>query len=183
MTTPTTRIVLRATPRDPDAETWFRWINLAEWQYYDEPDAEFKPVSREEFEEAQQNRPSRPSNPRRYIDTRDGRFIGWVNSYEQDSRFFVGIVLPEEDTWNQGYGTAALRAWIDLLFEETVHDELWLATWTGNTRMMRCAEKCGFRERARMPHRAPVSVRGEPLERVEFAITRDAWLASQQDDA
>jgi hypothetical protein len=32
------RIVLRDDPRPGDSEDLFRWLNLAEWNYYDEPD-------------------------------------------------------------------------------------------------------------------------------------------------
>ncbi len=54
------------------------------------------------------------------------------------------------------------------------------ATWTGNKRMIRCVEKCGFAETARQPHRPEYSVRGERLERIAFAITYED--GSAQDD-
>jgi RimJ/RimL family protein N-acetyltransferase len=180
------RVVLRDERRQSDQETWFRWLNLEEWQYYDEPDAPFRPVSRETLE-ARWSRleSSAPSLPRSYIDTREGRFIGWVNTYgfDPESRsLFIGICLPEEDTWGKGYGTEALRLWIDHLFRTMGLEEIKTATWTGNRRMMRCAEKCGFPEATRMPHRAALSVRGEPLERAEFSISRAAWAAQAATD-
>jgi RimJ/RimL family protein N-acetyltransferase len=55
-------------------------------------------------------------------------------------------------------------------------EEVRAATWTGNKRMMRCAEKCGFKEVARAPYDTEHSVRGEPLERIEFSISREEWL-------
>jgi RimJ/RimL family protein N-acetyltransferase len=175
------RVVLRDELRQSDKEIWFRWLNLEQWQYYDEPDAPFRPVSREAAEGMWIYwRSPAPSSHRLYIDTREGRFIGWVNSYgfDPESRsLFVGIDLPEEDTWGKGYGTEALRLWIDYLFRTMELEEIKTATWTGNRRMMRCAEKCGFPEAVRMPHRAALSVRGEPLERAEFSMSRAAWAA------
>ena len=57
--------------------------------------------------------------------------------------------------------------------------EVRTATWTGNKRMVRCAEKSGFAVAKRMPHQAEVSVRGEPLERIEFSISQEDWPAEE----
>jgi RimJ/RimL family protein N-acetyltransferase len=89
----------------------------------------------------------------------------------------VGICLPEEETWGKGYGTEAVRLLVDHLFDEMELQEIRTATWTGNKRMVRCAEKTGFAVAARMPHRAEFSVRGEPLQRIEFSISREDWSA------
>jgi RimJ/RimL family protein N-acetyltransferase len=62
-------------------------------------------------------------------------------------------------------------------------EEVRTATWTGSKRMIRCAEKSGFKEIERMPHRAEYSVRGEPLERIEFSISRAEWLAQRDGGA
>jgi RimJ/RimL family protein N-acetyltransferase len=61
--------------------------------------------------------------------------------------------------------------------------EIRTATWTGNKRMVRCAEKSGFTEVARMPHDAEFSTRGEPLEKIEFSISREDWSAQKDDGA
>ena len=89
----------------------------------------------------------------------------------------IGISLPEEDTWGQGYGTEAVRLLLDYLFEEAGLDEVRTGTWTGNVRMVRVALKCGFVEVGRHVHEARVTVRGEPLVLVEFGLTRAGWLA------
>ena len=56
-------------------------------------------------------------------------------------------------------------------------EEVRTATWTGNVRMKRVAVKCGFREIGRSRYDTEFSVRGEPLERIEYSITRGEWLA------
>jgi RimJ/RimL family protein N-acetyltransferase len=180
------RVVLRDERRIGDDDDFFRWLNLAEWNYYDEPDQPFKPISRAAFEKLLAERQRRVRAPGSdshtwQIDTVEGRHIGWINYYQLDERAgraYVGLDLPEEETWGQGYGTEALSLLIDYLFGEKGLQEVRAATWTGNKRMRRCAEKCGFQEVARLPHRAQFSVRGEPLERIEFAISRSKWRDS-----
>jgi non-ribosomal peptide synthetase component F len=46
-----TRVVLRDKRRDSDDEDLFRWLNLEEPHYYDQPDKPFTGISREEFNE------------------------------------------------------------------------------------------------------------------------------------
>jgi len=181
-------VVLRDDRRDADDEDLFRWLNLEEWQYYDEPDQPFRLVTREEFESKLKQRRRRPAarppgSHRWQIDCQGGRHIGWVNYYhldEQAQRAYVGICLPEEEAWGHGYGTEAISLVVDYLFRQMNLHEVRTATWTGNKRMMRCAQKSGFRIAARMPHSAQCSVRGEPLERIEFSISREEWLAQEE---
>ena len=188
MRLPGTRIVLRDERRDADDEDLFRWLNLEEWNYYDEPDKPFRGMSRGEFEERLKEHRSRSREPSSsshgwHIDTAEGRHIGWVNYYdldEQARRAYVGIDLPEEDVWGKGYDAEAVRLLVDHLLHEMEQEEVRTATWTGNKRMMRCAEKSGFRVAARMPHRPEYSVRREPLERIEFSISRGEWLAEKE---
>jgi RimJ/RimL family protein N-acetyltransferase len=178
-------LVLRDERRETDDEDLFRWLNREEWSYYDEPDVPFVRLSREEFERRLQERRRRPGGPspnshRWQVDTVEGEHIGSVSFYHLDKpakRAYVGVSLPEERTWGRGYGTEALNLLVDYLFDEMDLEEVRAATWTGNKRMMRCAEKCGFVEVARSPYEAEYSVRGEPLERIEFSITRQEWLA------
>ena len=56
-----------------------------------------------------------------------------------------GMVSCEPDLWSNGIGTKALRAFINYYFENGVN-ELYTQTWSGNVRMLRCAEKLGFVE-------------------------------------
>ena len=186
-----TRVVLRDRSRDSDDEDLFRWLNLEEWKYYDQPDKPFIGTTREAFDgqlEERRRRPLSDSPTSRgwHIDTAEGQHIGWVNYYqldEQAQRAYVGICLPEEETWGKGYGTEAVRLLVDHLFDETKLQEVRTATWTGNKRMVRCAEKAGFTLAARMPHPAEFSVRGEPLERIEFSISREDWSAKNDGGA
>jgi RimJ/RimL family protein N-acetyltransferase len=187
------RVILSDEPKDDTSEYYFRWFNLEEWQYYDTPDKPFKPISREVFEErAKKNREryeehakdeSKPS-PGYRIETVDGQFIGWVSTYnwdEEGESDFIGIGIPEEENRDIGYGTEAVRLYLNLLFESFGLETIRTATWTGNKRMVRCAQKAGFKDYEIMSHRTPVSVRGEPLERIEFSLSSDEWYKANRD--
>ena len=145
-----THLLLRNEKRDTDDEVLFRWLNLEEWNYYDEPDRPFKNITRAEFENLLEERRRRAGKPSHHS-------ANW-----------------QIDT------TEALRLLIDHMFREMELDEILAATWTGNRRMISCAETCGFREVRRSPYEAAYSVRGEPLERMEFSISRREWLALRE---
>jgi RimJ/RimL family protein N-acetyltransferase len=174
-------VVLRSESVDGDDGDMFRWLNMEEWAYYDHPDRPFEPVTREEFDGKVQARASGKAGvvwQRLQIDTADGVHIGWVNCYERDEAVGstrLGICVADEANWGRGYGTEALALVLEYLFTDRAFHEVRMNTWTGNARMVRAALKAGFEEVSRSPHRAPVSVRGELLERIDLAITRQRW--------
>ena len=183
------RIVLRDEPRETDNEDYFRWRNLEEWEYYDEPWTPFRgEISWEEWERRRREREKEPAEPPTtrhiwQIDTVEGRHIGWILYYGLDRQAgcaTIGICLPEENIWGQGYGTEAVHLLVNYMFQEMDLAQVRTGTWTGNVRMMRVAAKCGFREVNRYPHEAQVTVRGEPLVMAEFALTRAEWLAQRE---
>lgn len=183
------RVVLRDEPTETDPEDYFRWQNMEEWEYYDEPWTPFPgKVSREDWERRRRERQYKPPEPSATshnweVDTVEGRHIGWILYYNLDREAgcaTIGICLAEEDIWEQGCGTEAVRLLTDHLFREMGMAEVKTGTWTGNVRMMRVAEKCGFKETARRPHEAEVTVRGEPLVIVDFALPRAEWLSEQE---
>lgn len=77
----------------------------------------------------------------------DGSYIGWVGNYllngHQNERA-VGIDIPEKAYWGKGLGEQALKLWIAYIFNVEPNDYLFCQTWSGNLRMVRLAEKCGF---------------------------------------
>jgi RimJ/RimL family protein N-acetyltransferase len=187
------RVILRDDPRDSDSDDFFRWFNMEEWKYYDQPDQPFQPVSREEFDERAKNnreesdkrnkKKSRPS-PGWHIDTVDGQHIGWVDYYnwdQEEKSVFIGICIPEEENWGKGYGTEAVSLFLNFLFDSFGLKTIRAATWTGNKRMVRCAQKAGFTNQKIMPHRSPISVRGEPLKRIEFSLSSAEWFKTNRD--
>jgi RimJ/RimL family protein N-acetyltransferase len=174
-------VVLRDEPGAGDDDDMFRWLNMEDWAYFDHPDRAFEPISREDYDGRLRRRESGAASSvwkRLQIDTTEGEHIGWINCYEYDEAIActrVGICVPCPGDRGKGRGTEALGLLLRHLFEDLALHEVRLNTWTGNTAMVRCALKAGFEEVSRSPHRAPVSVRGEPLERIDLAISWSRW--------
>lgn len=117
-----------------------------EWAKWDGPYFEFKKEPFEDFckkmEEA-----THKEHPSRLIIEYQNKIIGTVNYYweNQKTRWLeVGIDIYDPDYWNRGLGTEALTLWITHLFDVFEIERIGLGTWSGNVRMMRCAQKNDF---------------------------------------
>lgn len=152
--------------RESDIEDEIRWNTVeTSWMDWDGPDLQpDKPFDiqacREEFR-AELEKPR--TGLRRWfeLDTAAGRHIGTVSSYPTGPDFqhlrwkeaaalgeywhTLGIVICESGLWCQGLGTQALAAFCQYHLINGI-TRLRLQTWSGNVRMVRCAEKVGFVE-------------------------------------
>lgn len=109
------------------------------------------------------------------------QLIGVVTYYWEDRRtrwLNVGIVIYNSNYWNGGYGTQVLRQWVAQVFavEEAVQ-RVGLVTWSGNERMMRCAEKIGMRQEGRV--RRVRYYQGTYYDSVIYGVLRDEWESVQ----
>lgn len=118
----------------------------------------------------------------------DGVHIGSVSSYCLDEnldwtplvpdgdragqRWAVGIEICDSAYWSNGWGTKALTAYIRYHLSAGYTD-LYTQTWSGNTRMIRLAEKLGFRECRRLP--GARQVRGGTYDALTFKLDRAAF--------
>lgn len=177
------RRVLLRDPRPEDVEARLRWATVeTEWQNWDAPWE--GPV--EELKEARVSKyaaniaasiaKALPS-PRKqlWVERIGGPLLGWVNRYhhEPEARVtHVGIDICESAYWNQGLGTEALLLWIDYLVKELDLTCVRTATWSGNLRMVRCAEKCGFVVDKVNP--GSREVRGKRYDGLEFILNQEA---------
>lgn len=157
---------------ESDIEDYVRWFTTeTEWMNTDAPwekedsDEETERAGWREYYEAVKDMPEKAIRWKFEIE-HNGRHIGWVSSYMIDEHFewiafdsiregqtvhrAIGIDICESDAWNKGIGTNALRAFIQYYFRNGF-DTLYTQTWSGNTRMVRCAEKLGFVECDRRP--------------------------------
>nr|WP_198170611.1 GNAT family protein [Deinococcus arboris] len=95
-----------------------------------------------------------PSSDRRII-ALDGQCIGQVTRDEEAPTgggwWELGILIYDPQHWGGGLGTEALQQWTAATFAETGAHVLTLTTWDGNGRMIRAAERVGYRECARIP--------------------------------
>jgi len=150
--------------RESDIDDEIRWntteIQWAQWDApweMEEELAGFDPEAhRKEAMEVLQ-KPMRGFRREMEVDTADGVHIGSVNTYLIDEAYqwvrrqkagervfyALGIEINEPAYWNHGFGTNALAAYIRYHLKNG-HRDICTQTWSGNPRMIRCAEKLGF---------------------------------------
>ena len=81
------------------------------------------------------------------IDTPEGKHIGNCMYYDvdEDSRQAkLGIMIGDREYWSKGYGTDAVNALVNHIFDTTDLDRIYLDTLEWNVRAQRCFRKCGF---------------------------------------
>lgn len=106
----------------------------------------------------------------------DGHIIGRLNyywEYERTRWLEVGISIYSPNHWSGGFGQEALALWIDFLFENLEIERVGLTTWSGNPRMIRCAEKVGMRLEGRM--RKCRYYEGTYYDSIRMGILREEW--------
>ena len=157
--------------RESDIADYIRWTTTeTEWYNWDAP-WEWEGDDGSEFVERQKN--NLDKTPERYtkleIDTAEGKHIGWVSCYKTDEeKLAVGIDIPAVGNRGHGYGYNALAMFMAYLFEH--EDVLYTQTWSGNTPMLRLAEKLGFTECGRIP--GIREVRGGKYDALTFLVTK-----------
>ncbi|OGO37490.1 MAG: hypothetical protein A2147_04980 [Chloroflexi bacterium RBG_16_57_8] len=137
-----------------DVDAFVRWQTRGEWRLFDAP-WEGLQTSLTEAQEAELRKrfletcATEQPVPRTgaIIATNAGRPIGWVNRYAQERLpdiWLVGISIGEDDHLGRGFGSQALRLWVDYLFANSAAHRIGLDTWSFNRRMICVAKKTGF---------------------------------------
>ena len=150
---------------ESDIEDYVRWFTTeTQWSKTDAPwepvesDEETERASWREYYESVKELPDHVRRWKFEI-CWNGRHIGWVSSYPVDENYewigeikdgqtvyhAIGIDICEPDAWGKGVGSNALHAFIQYYFNHGI-DTIYTQTWSGNVRMLRCAEKLGFVE-------------------------------------
>jgi RimJ/RimL family protein N-acetyltransferase len=99
----------------------------------------------EEYRE--QLRGSSPTRQNYAIETIDGKHIGNCVYYNIDRirhQAEVGIMIGDRDYWDRGYGTDAMAALVDFVFNNSNFKRLYLKTLVKNIRAQHSFQKCGF---------------------------------------
>ena len=110
----------------------------------------------------------------------DGEIIGEVDAdwiCKHNNWLEVGVVIYKPDYWGGGYGSEAFQLYIDYLFTNTELHRLGITTWSGNTRMIKTAERIGMKEEARI--RQARTVNGKYYDIVQMGILRNEWETIQ----
>lgn len=144
-----------------------------EWKKWDAPYYPHNPIPLETFMERKSNIVNKDDY---WAIESDGKLIGMVSYYwehEPSLWLEMGILIYEPTYWSGGYGTKALTMWIDHLFNKMPLVRVGLTTWSGNTRMIRVAEKLGMTMEARI--RKVRYWEGVYYDSIRMGILREEW--------
>ena len=111
----------------------------------------------------------------------DDHLIGLVNRYPHErfpDLFLVGIRICEDDFLNRGYGTEALRLWINYLFDNSTVHRIGAATWSFNPRAIALLNKVGFTHEG--TERELALWQGQWQNRLHFGMLRSEWELKRQ---
>lgn len=150
---------------ESDIENYAKWFSVSDdnidWDKYDAPwetvDTDEETERREwrEYYERVKTLPEERARWKFEIEA-DGEHIGWVSAYDDldyvdnpEMIPAIGIDIPERRHRGKGYGYEALSQFIEYL-KAHGNKSLFTQTWSGNTPMLRLAEKLGFKEYARV---------------------------------
>lgn len=177
-----------------DIDDWIRWQTTeTEWMDWDGPDlSSGEPFDADAFraESLETLNWKWEGDFRNFfeLDTADGRHIGMVSSYatgpdfqhltwqeaREQGEFWhtLGIVICESANWCRSYGAQALAAFCMHYLNHGITN-LRLQTWSGNVRMVRCAEKIGFVEVNRFVGNR--HIRGNTYDGLTFQLDLDRF--------
>ncbi|NUU76471.1 GNAT family N-acetyltransferase [Paenibacillus xylanilyticus] len=150
-----------------------------EWKKWDAPYFPLEHVSFTLFEEHMSKHMRGDDEPanRMIIEVND-EMIGTVNYYwehKPSNWLEIGIVIYKPPYWNGGYGTAALKLWIEYLFNKIPLVRIGLTTWSGNERMMKVGEKLGMQVEGRL--RKCRLYNDQYYDSIRMGILREEWDA------
>jgi RimJ/RimL family protein N-acetyltransferase len=150
-------------------------LALAQW--LTDPQAEWRQWDSPYLLGAAADLPEQPDAPHERLLFLDAQLTGLVTRHpeapEAGGWWELGILIFDASRWGQGLGTRALREWTALTFAETNAHVLTLSTWSGNLRMIRAAERVGYRECARV--REARLWQGVRYDSVRLELLRSEW--------
>lgn len=177
------RIALRDW-REIDVAAWRQWMTPGQqWHqldapYYPKPTAEHTEQMAVKVRDRIRNGDWPTPRQRVVIALRDtDELIGMVSwSWESEATWWpqVGIAIFDPNDWGKGIGFEALGLWSQYLFDHLPQIvRLDLRTWSGNTGMMRLAEKLGYVREATF--RQARIVDGVYYDSVGYGVLRGEW--------
>ncbi|OCA90084.1 GNAT family N-acetyltransferase [Pradoshia sp. D12] len=144
-----------------------------EWKKWDAPYFEHKSISYDDYLKKR----DKIINQDYYWGIEvDGKIIGTVSYYwehEPSKWLEMGIGIYNPQYWNGGYGTRALKLWIDHLFKTMPLVRVGYTTWSGNQRMIKVGEKLGMQMEARL--RKCRFYDNEYYDSIRMGLLREEW--------
>jgi RimJ/RimL family protein N-acetyltransferase len=111
----------------------------------------------------------------------DDRLIGFIDIYKPDWKNgdgMVGIGIGEREYWGKGYGTEAMRLFLQYAFLELNLRRVSLTFFEYNSRGYRSYLKAGFKEEGRL--RGYLNREGQRWDLIYMGILREEWLELNQ---
>jgi RimJ/RimL family protein N-acetyltransferase len=112
-----------------------------------------------------------------------GEFIGWFHPIPKANGDADEPELGyrfRRRAWGQGYATEGSRALIDLAFSRLGARQVVAETMAVHTASRRVMEKAGMRHLRTFKTEWPVTIPGDELGDVEYAVTREEWEAQRR---
>lgn len=167
-------ITLRAARRDEKRHLWYSIYIEKEWKNYDAP---YYPLEYQSQFQFHRNlfKQLREAKTAMIIDF-EGEAVGYISRYWEDKTTHwleVGITIFTSRFWEKHIGRKALSLWIDLIFNQLDIARIGLTTWSGNPRMMKCAEAIGMKQEARI--RKVRYYQGKYFDSIRYGILREEW--------
>ncbi|MDM5188336.1 GNAT family protein [Bacillus sp. DX4.1] len=171
------KVVVRTIEED-DMETLWKQMYKEEKPEWKKWDAPYFPFSIQEYPIYQENLIMRLEKEpySQFLIESDNGIIGTIGYYweHKPTRWLeIGITIYNPAYWNGGYGTEALRMYVDFLFQNMEIGRVGLTTWSGNERMMKVAEKIGMKLEGRM--RKCRYYNGEYYDSIRMGMIREEW--------
>lgn len=183
-----------------DIEDWVRWNTIeTEWMDWDGPDLPCDPFDEVLFRKECADQLSEPPVGIRNtfeLDTADGVHLGMVSSYLTDENFehlsrkdakdtkncyhTLGILICESRHWSRGLGRQALTAFCKYCLDNGI-TAIRLQTWSGNVRMIRCAQRIGFVECNRFSGNR--HIRGKVYDGLTFQLDLDRFRYYMEEES
>ena len=116
------------------------------------------------------------------IETKEGVYLGGIGLHRIDwenSNAEVGIVIGKKDCWNKGYGTDAMMAILDFVFNQMNLHRVYLRVFEYNFRGIRSYEKCGFKKEGVLRDDRYIS--GEYHDTIMMGILKDEFKKTPND--
>ncbi|CAM3866629.1 GNAT family N-acetyltransferase [Mesobacillus zeae] len=170
------RVKIRPIKEDDLPELWkvMHGEMDPEWKKWDAPYFPFVRLTWEEFIGKKDKWVDRAD---RYAIEMEGNVIGSVSYYwehESSKWLEMGITIYHPQYWSGGYGTEALKQWIDHLFQTMPIVRVGYTTWSGNERMVKVGEKLGMMLEARI--RKVRYHNGKYYDSIRMGMLREEWL-------